>query len=699
MGNNGGRGGLVVQTVKLEQGSGLNVTVGTGGAGGISSTSTTNNPDAERTLTTYGGNGGSSSAGSIVAQGGKNDGTSYGNGGAGGVAGYANSRNVKSGTAGSSGWVEIESLDNVSITPSGLSDEIALTSNKNIFSASDVGSYMQIIHKMPGKTVSTSNGTTNEVLAGDGWKIVSHGTWTGTLEVQYRDATGQWKEYRKYTSKNDFNPSESGTVTEPTYLRAIASVSSGTCSADLTRMPYDHTGVVKITQYISPTKDKGKVLKELGSTDSTTEFCWGAWSNANGYPQTVCFFQDRLCFGGNTKEPYKIWMSRSGDYGNFGVEKADGSVTDDSAVAAAFVSRKQFQILHLVPSTDLLVMSEGNEWIVSGSEVVTPKNITPKMQTTHGSSKVDPQMIGGRLIYVQGRGSVVRDMGYSFETDSYGGTDLTLLAKHLIRNADIVDVTYQQNPDSICYFVMQDGTINCLAYIREQEVYAWSHLETAGEVESIEIVGEGDNDAIYAVVKRTINGEVVRNIERFADLIESSDPDDYVMLDSAIVLTSDGGTDTFNASHLAGMTVEVVGDGRMFKNIVVGTDGVLTLPAKVQHAVIGLPYSMKIELPNVEIKNSDGTIQGRYKQVSGCTLRLQNSLGGTVGPTFSVMDRVQYDEMSAVKDIQLYTGDKKIVLPIGPIGGFNLEGRLCIENDDPYPFNLLAVIREVSFGG
>ena len=34
-----------------------------------------------------------------------------------------------------------------------------------------------------------------------------------------------------------------------------------------------------------------------------------------------------------------------------------------------------------------------------------------------------------------------------------------------------------------------------------------------------------------------------------------------------------------------------------------------------------------------------------------------------------------------------------------PIGGFNNEGRVIIVTDEPYPFNLLAVVREVSFGG
>ena len=103
------------------------------------------------------------------------------------------------------------------------------------------------------------------------------------------------------------------------------------------------------------------VNEPFGSTESTTTYAFGAWNSNFGYPKTVCFFQDRLCFGGNNKRPYMVWMSRSGDYPNFGVEKVSGTVTDDSAIAASFISRKQFDILHLIPSVDLLVLTQGSK--------------------------------------------------------------------------------------------------------------------------------------------------------------------------------------------------------------------------------------------------------------------------------------------------------------------------------------------------
>lgn len=710
-GGAGGNGERIIKTVTLSKDTSYTVTVGSGGAGGGGTGSygtASNGGDGENStacgLTGRGGTGGS--GGSRVSIDGSYEstrgvqGTTYGAGG-GGIGGVAGTKyKDNAGKAGADGWAKILYTGNKELTPSGTTGDITLTSNKNIFAGSKPGAYIKLRQEIASKTVSTSNGTTERVRVGENWKVISHGTWSGSFAIEKSDDGESWKEYRKYTSKDDYNPSESGSVTEPVFLRAVCTITSGTCTVDLTAMAYNAEGVVKLTEITSDSTAKAHVEKELGSTDMTTNFLWGAWSEEFGYPQTLCFFQDRLCFGGTKKQPYMVWMSRTGDYGNFSVEKASGTVTDDSAVALAFVSRKQFKILHLIASTDLIVLTAGNEWTVSGSDTVTPSKAVPKMQTTRGCSTVEPLMIGGRIVFVQGRGSTVRDMAYSYETDSYGGNDLTLLAKHIIENVQIVDSAYKQEPDSTIYFVRSDGTMACLSYIMEQKVYAWSTIETQGKIEAVAAVQEGDEDIIYLVVKREINGVTVRNIEYLAkNPAKSNNPDDYIMLDNAIEYSTaekSSGETEIDAAELAGEKVTVIGDGRMYSGLTVSQDGTVTLPAAVQHAFIGLPYRSIVELPNVEIKTGDGTMQGRKKQISNCILRLSNSLGGMVGPDINTMDLMNFDEQNAVSDIKLFTGDKYMTLPIG---GFNNEGRVIIVTDEPYPFNLLAVVREVSFGG
>lgn len=393
--------------------------------------------------------------------------------------------------------------------------------------------------------------------------------------------------------------------------------------------------------------------------------------------------------GPTEAQPYMLWGSRSGDYPNFSVEKASGTITDDSAVALPFISREQKKVLHIVPAADLIIMTSGNEWVISGSDTLTPTKSNPKPQSSRGSNAVDPILIGTRIIFVQGNGRTVRDMGYSFESDAYDGMDLTLLAKSLTNGKSIVSAAYMQDPDSRLYFVRSDGVMLCLSYVQDQKVYAWSHLVTDGKFKSVANI-TGDEDMVYAVVERTLGGKTVRTIERFTGYAETTDPNDYVLLDAAITLEDSEGTDTGSAPHLAGMTVGVLGDGRYYEDVEVDADGNFEIEDAVHRMTVGIPYTMKITMPNIDVQAQNGTIQGRYKKVASVTLRLVNSLGGYLGGSEDLLDEIKYDELSE-QNVTLFNGDKDVIVP----EGFNTRGQIFIQSTDPYPFTLAAMIREV----
>lgn len=592
--------------------------------------------------------------------------------------------------------------ENCTITPAAVSGTTTLTASEAIFTSNMAGQYVQLTQEVPSQTLShkeeaAATFRSSSIWVGENWKVTTHGTWKGKVGLEYSDDNSTWKEYRSYSANKDYNATESGSFIEGMYVRIFIETTEGDVSVDFTALPYKKTGSAKISNISNAGKTATvQVVEKFGTTEPTRKWSFSAWGGEFGYPRTVAFFQDRLCLGGSKAQPYVIWMSRTGDYNNFSVEKVNGTVTDDSAVMLSLISRKQFEIRHLVPSTDLIVYTEGNEWIISGNEVITPSHCTPKMQDSRGSGKVAPIMIGSKTVFVQNRGSVVRDMGYSYEIDKYGGVDLTLLAKHIIRDKKIIDAAYMQEPDSAIYFVRDDGTIAVLAYVVDQKIYAWSTIETDGQFEAIVSIPEGDIDVLYVVVKRNVNGQITRTIERFNADIHSVDPDDYVAVDSAVIFESDTAVNTFNAPNLAGKTISIVGDTRAYYNIVVAANGNFTIPVKCKHVVAGLPYTMDVELPNVEIKTGDGTMQGRKKIISNVMLRLENSLGGFVGSTFNMQDEIVYEEFQAIERVDLFSGDKEIVLPIG---GFNNEGRVAITNSNPYPFNILACVREVTFGG
>ena len=596
--------------------------------------------------------------------------------------------------------------DTNQVSASGTSGTVTITSSESIFTAGMVGAYIKLWHKIESQTLSLSSAasdTSGAMLVGESLTILTHGKWGGTVTLQSSEDGTTWKEYRKYKStysdgNGDFNASESGTFTEHTYIRIVTAITDGTCTVDLTRLPYTHVGFAKITAYNSGTSVTANVTDSFGSISSTDTYALSCWCGAYGYPKCVTFFQDRLVLANNNKYPYAVWLSRSGDYYNFSTEEANGTVTDDSAIMLSLVNRKEYQIQHLCASSDLIIFTDGNEWIVSGSSTVTPSQCLAKTQSSRGCTDVIPISIGNRIIYVQRRGTTVRDFAYSFETDNYDGMDLTILAKHLTRDNPLLDVCYKQDPDSMLYFVTTDGKINCLAYVNDQKVYAWSTIDTSGSFEAVANITAGTEDTVFAVVKRTVNGSTVRYIEKFSDYPNTTNPMQYVMLDcaKAVALSSAGNTLT-GLTHLIGSTVDVLANGRHLKNLIVLSDGTVSLgECTCTDAIVGLPYTTEIEQPNFEVLGRSGTQQGKKKKVSEAILRLSNSYGGYLGDSSDYVDEIRYDGSTTVT---LFTGNKKMTVPNRPVGGYVDSGRIYIKTADPYPFDLSAIIRVVTMGG
>lgn len=593
---------------------------------------------------------------------------------------------------------DLNPVTSLKVTPSGTTGNITLTATAALFESTDVGSWMEISQRVSGSSVSITSGTSSAIGVGDTWKVITHGTWKGTVVVESSTDNGAtWLEERRYTGNEDYNPTESGNVDEYTLMRVKVSTTSGTCTCDFSAHSYTHTGYVAITAVSSSTAATATVKKRLGATTATADWKFSAWDSVNGYPSCAAFFQDRLCFAGSDAYPQRVWMSRTGDYENFSVEKEAGTVTDDSAVTADLLSLQSFRITHMVAGNDLILLTEGNEWSIDGAETVTPTSISPRSQQSYGANDVIPIRSGNRIVYVQRRGSIVRDMGYSYDTDSYAGMDLSLLVRHLIRGYELKDSTYAQEPDSLVYFVRNDGVLLALTYLYEQKVYGWSHIVTDGEIESVCAVSEGNRDVVYVVVKRTVNGSAVRYIERFAYVPETGTQQDYIMLDSAKRYSFLSETETITGlSHLEGKTVLVMGDGYLFDPMTV-EDGTITLPQASKNVVVGLPYTMKLEQPNFETQTNSGTMQGREKAVTSAIFRLTNSFGGEAGPDESTLNEMIYDvgRLELGENV-LYSGDLNITMAAG---GFNKNGRVFIRHDKPYPFTVSAIIRAVTFGG
>lgn len=252
------------------------------------------------------------------------------------------------------------------------------------------------------------------------------------------------------------------------------------------------------------------ISPDLGLTPPIyeTEF-----ASSGNYPGAVSYFEQRRCFAGSVNEPQKIWMTRSGTESDLSYGLP---IRDDDRIEFRVAAREANTIRHIVPLTQLILLTGSAEWRVSSvnSDAITPTSISVRPQSYIGASNVQPVIINNSLVYGAARGGHIRELGYSWQSNGFITGDLSIRAAHLFDTYDITDMCFSKAPQPLIWFVSTSGQLLGLTYIPEQQIGAWHHHDTDGTFESCTCVAEGNEDVLYVVVKRNINGSDVRYIER-----------------------------------------------------------------------------------------------------------------------------------------------------------------------------------------
>jgi hypothetical protein len=416
---------------------------------------------------------------------------------------------------------------------------------------------------------------------------------------------------------------------------------------------------------------------------------------ASNNPGVVTYHQQRRVFGGSTTGPQTIWMSQSGNYSNFNVSSPS---RDDDAVTVTLASPQVNEIRHFVALNDLLVLTSGGEFKVTGGgsgggDAITPSAVVVRPQGYRGSSHVPPLIIGETALFVQQKGAIVRDIGYSLDVDGYTGNDLSVLSNHLFENLTIEEWAYAQAPHSIVWAVRSDGVLLSLCYLREHQVWAWSQHDTDGLYESVCSVSEGTEDAVYVSVNRTIGGVTRRYVERFQSRIVN-DVRDAFFVDAG--LTYDGAlATTFSGlDHLEGETVAILADGSVSAQQVVYL-GAITLPAAARVVHVGLPYTSEIKTLDLDLAQARAPANAK-RRVTEIVVKVERSRGLWAGPDAdNVIEAKQRDIEPYGDPIELYTGDIKLAIP----PSWGRSGSIVLQQLDPLPLTILAIIPEVEVGG
>lgn len=340
-----------------------------------------------------------------------------------------------------------------------------------------------------------------------------------------------------YSSTNVFG--YLGTVVVPEGVSSVNFYDTGALSPSLTqRPPIRFTGAITFDTLAGRARDNGDVDYE-------------PWDPQN-YPSCVGYVQQRLGFGGSTNYPAKVMLSKIKHYHNFTRYIPMG---DDDYVEFDLVGGRTGQKIQDILDVDgrFILFTDRAAWFIQGDAdgIITPSGINPKKISGVGCSDLSPLVIDKNAIFIQSRGSAVRELFYDNAADTHKG-ELSRYVNHLIENYEITDWAYQEVPHSIVWMVRDDGTVLSMTYVKDEQIIAWATHDFGGIVENVAVVPEGDYDAVYFVIKRTINSATVRYVEKLStrtldDIVEANFTDCSLTYDGrhtgSTTMTLSGGTD------------------------------------------------------------------------------------------------------------------------------------------------------------
>lgn len=399
-------------------------------------------------------------------------------------------------------------------------------------------------------------------------------------------------------------------------------------------------------------------------------------------PSCVNYYQQRKVFGCLKNAPQALVTSQTGTENNFNISRP--LIATDS-ITVRLAEREVNEIRHIVGLNDLIVLTSGAEWKLNGSDgtfsAASPPQCLP--QSYYGCSHVQPIISGNMVLFVQAGGSVVRDLGYEYVSDSYNGDELTIFASHLFEGKQVVDMAYSKEPYRILWCVMSDGTVNALTYNKKQEVAGWHKHVTDGEFESVAVIREGFEDIAYFVVKRKINGQTKRFIERMHSRLIDNAQDGF-FVDCGLQAEFENEVQTISGlSHLEGKQVAVLADGGVQEGLVV-QNGSITLKQKAKKVIVGLPYDFEIETLNLEGENTHGL----KKIVTSVNIKVDKSREDffVIGQDGSEIQNPRSKE--SIDDASyLFSGD----ILAYPFANYTEEATVKIKQKHPLPLTITSI--------
>lgn len=512
------------------------------------------------------------------------------------------------------------------LTPSATTGNITISSDADIFNADHIDSYWRIGHDLEASSteLTLADPLNQSVYIGQwldvhgDWSFTTSGNWRGEVEIE-REYRGEIKKIRHFRSFSESrNVATTGTENAGSKLRIVFRNPVGSVSYNPAAViEVNDTklyGLVKITGYTDARNVTATVVRDLYDTTATELWEEGCWSKHRGYPSVVAVYERRLMFAASRSFPNRYWSSRQDD-------RQDFELGDDVQSAIAFDLPSRDVISWMLADNKLIVATRREELVISSGRddlPLSPENSIARVNGSIGSSRVTAIKSSNAILYAERRGRRIRELISDQSVEGFGNSDVTAFAPHVM-DANAIQMSSAQTSQKMVFVLLSNRKIVCLNHDRDQAIVSWFTIETEGDFESVATLpGDLNEDKIYFITRRTINGEEVRQLEHFAidqwQMIEDGDPLRMIYSDMARVFEHDNlVSEITGLEDWEGKKLQVLADGSVQPNKVVNNGKIdLTYDAKV--VVLGLPYKSK--LTPLWFDDIQSPTQGRKRKVS-----------------------------------------------------------------------------------
>lgn len=611
------------------------------------------------------------------------------------------------------GPFRVANITKITLQPGGQTGNIVVAASGPLFRSTHVGALFKITST--GQSVAANlagpDQYTNAVqitgvgVAARQLTINITGTWVGKLTLQQSLDSGlSWTPaghtFTTNTTNFLFNDGFDNQIIQYRIGFIGGDYTSGTAMVSLSNPGGGITGVVRVTAFTDTKHVFADVITPLGGVNATLFWSEGEWSLYRGFPSAVGLYEGRLWWAGRGK----IWGSVSD-----GFESFNEDIEGDSGTIARNIGRGPVDKINwLLPIQRLIVGSQAAEISTRSSsidEILTPTNSNMKPASTRGSDPVPAVIVDTDGFYVHRSGRKLMRISPSDAYLDYASSDASIFIPEILVEK-IVRIAVQRLPETRIHCVLTDGSVALLVFDDLENVQAWVTVQSTGDIEDVAVLPGDDEDLVYYVVNRNINGVNTRFIECWAFESQCIGGDYNYQADSHLVYTFGSPQNVLSVPHLIGKKVVVWADGKDLspgvgstqKLYTVDGSGNITLDAgvTVSHAIVGLSYRGRFQSSKLAYAAQMGTalLQPKIVNQVGVVAADMHRYGIRVGQDFDHLQNLPGMENGKPVDPDFVWSEYDN--PTFPVSGkWNTDARLCMDSHAPRPATICAAIIEM----